>query len=157
MVNVTSQETCPVCGKPAELLQSLEGRAIYACRFCGNRFEADLINKPTEAPEFAQPARATGRGIGDINETMPKSAKLKKNKTVDAPTEAQEQTIKVETGDIINKPIKFDEDFTDTEKAAIEKALLNKQNDPYAICTEALGEQHTDKWRRCVTHVQSRL
>jgi len=39
----------------------------------------------------------------------------------------------------------------------MERAALEKQDDPFAICTASLGEQHTAAWEKCVQNLKDKF
>ncbi len=57
----------------------------------------------------------------------------------------------------IKKQISFTKSEENSIKKELFKSLIRKQNNPFAICTSALGEQHTDKWERCVLHLKEKF
>jgi len=136
--NMTENNACPEChALKGELLFQRDNTLVYKCRACGMEFTKDLLANDTVSVLGHQPIRDTGRGPGDMVESLPKSAKvtMKKNATF-----THEELVK------INKAVK---------KARQVMKEAEAQTNPYAVCTEALGEMYTDKWRRCVQHVQS--
>jgi len=153
--NVLQKQQCPNCkGFDTELISEMDpqGDKFY-CNTCQQYFSVEEQN-PTAGAAIAQPVRNTGRAPGDTIETLGRK---------DIQTEIEKESKKRErydlqdTSDVRMAAGSVDLDDQDLEKIKSEIDKAGGSGNAYAICTASLGAgaQGSDKWDRCIEHVQA--
>lgn len=178
--NIIEGQKCPECGDfKTELLQAEAGTDIYWCNTCQLRFSVESVVTDGTNP-ISQPTHVTGRGIGEDQKILGKSTFEKRKSLSQIKTESkgkvgeferiarEEGYSREEVREFLgmsNKAAESQYDLDDTSDVRMEltdedfekiKNEYNKddaKNNPFAICTAAVGRDSA-KYESCVQHLK---